>query len=42
MQGLNTKEAENLGDPLRILPITSVLMNDQVTLMEEALEDRVL
>ena len=42
MQGLNTKEAGSLGDPLRILPITSVLMNDQVTLMKEAMEDRVL
>ena len=41
MQGLNTRGAGNSEDHLRILPITSILINDQVTLTKEAMEDRV-
>ena len=41
MQGLNTRGAGKSEDHLRILPITSILINDQVTLTEEAMEDRV-
>ena len=42
MQGLNTRGAGNLGDHLRILPTTGVLINEQVTLTKEAMEDRVI
>ena len=41
MQGLNTRGAGNSEDHLRILPITSILINDQVTLTKEAMEDSI-